>query len=485
MPAGFAHYAGRGQWSYAPHLHVLNQYLMALMARRITKLIVTMPPQHGKSSFTTQYFSTFYLGNNPYHEVIVAAYEATFAATWGGRCRDLMSEYGPPLWGLTVKQDARAADNWRLKMAASATRRDRVRRPSGGMRTAGIGTGITGRPMHLGIIDDPFKDNVQAMSPTYRQRVWDWYESSFMTRAQPDTVVIVQHTRWHEDDLIGRLLEREPEQWTVLNLPAIAEDEGDALGRERGAALWPGKYDEAFLANVQTSIDPYWWAALYQQRPAPPGGGVFHKAWWKFWHPVEMGNLPTVRVPIEGEEAIEAECVPLPVTFDDSCHSWDLTFDSASSRVAGGVWRRRGANFYLVDAVDGEWEFPQQVDAVHRLAHRHPSTAKLIEDKANARALASTVRNVVPGIILVNPQGDKMARARAVSPLMRAGNVYLPHPAVAPWVMGYINEMAAFPTGRFDDHIDQTSQALLYLERRMHARRTGTTGTTSMSNYRG
>lgn len=470
--------ASHGNWKFVRHMRVLNTVLLEVMARRITRLIITMPPQHGKSTFTTRYFSGYYLGNLPDHEVIIAAYEASFASNWGGRIRDDMQEFGPSLWGLTVQHNRSANDDWRLASTVP------TRRVTGGMRTAGIGTGITGRPMHLGIIDDPFKDNVQAMSPTYRQRVWDWYESSFMSRAQPNTCVIVQHTRWHEDDLIGRLLEQQGDDWTVVNLPAIAERDDDVLGRHRGEALWPEKYDEAFLADVEDKIDPYWWAALYQQRPSPAGGGIFLKKWWRFWTPRGV-DLPPVRINIEGEESWEAPTMTIPAEFDDACQSWDLTFDSASSRVAGGAWKRRGANYFLTDAVSGEWDFPAQIDALRRFTENNPITAKLIEDKANARAMASTVRNAISGVILQPVNGDKELRARAVSPLVRAGNVYLPHPAIAPWVTQYINELAAFPTGRYDDHVDQTSQALQYLEQGASREgRSNSSGTRSMSSLR-
>lgn len=454
---------------------VINRALMALEARRIKNLIVTMPPQHGKSTLITNYFATHYLGTFPDHEAIIVSYEHTFASTWGEKVRNNFEEFGAALWGLGVRHNARAADDWRLR----GTMRGAdgvVRQVTGGMRSAGIGSGITGRPMHLGIIDDPFKDNVQAMSAAYRQRVWDWYESAFLSRWQPTTVQVIVHTRWHEDDLIGRLLEKAPDDWYVLNLPALCEDvEHDALGRALGDPLWPQKYDRTFMQKKQESLDAYWWNSLYQQRPSPAGGTVFQKGWWSFWKPENIELPNSVHIPVEGTEGFTRPCITLPREFDDSCQSWDLTFDSSSSRVHGSVWKRRGGMFFVMDEEIGTFDFPAQIDAIARVSARNPTVkAKVIEDKANARALVATSKLAIPGLLLEDVEGqDKTIRAMGVSPLVKAGNVFLPHPAIAPWVWDFIAEHTTFPTGRFDDRVDTTSQALKYLYRRMMQKRVG------------
>lgn len=456
LPMGFASYASRGRWRSA-HVHrLINQRLMDVAAGRINRLIVSMPPQHGKSTLISGYFPTHYLGTFPNDEVIVAGYEASFASTWGERARDNMAEFGPDLWGLNVKSNARAAHDWRIVQLNNM-------RNAGGMRTAGIGSGITGRPMDLGIIDDPFKDAQQAMSSVYRQRVWDWYESSFASRFKPTTRVVLVMTRWHEDDIVGRLLELEADRWTVLRLPALAEDSDDPLGRAEGEALWPERFPREFLENVRDSRDAYWWASLYQQRPAPAGGGVFKKAWWKFWHPVRS-DMPPVTIRIEGGGTETVASVEMPTRLDRIVQSWDLTFDSASSRVVGLPLGQRGADVFLLGQERGEWDFQEQIDAIRRMSKEYPqSSAKLVEKKANAAAALRTLRNEVPGLLPREPDGDKITRARAVSIYVRSGNVYLPHPAIAPWVWDFIDELTHFPTGRFDDRVDALSQGLHYL----------------------
>lgn len=467
IPAAFARYASQDRWQLSRHMRKVNWLLMEMMGRRIRKAIISMPPQHGKSTFISNYFTTCYLGNYPDHEAVVASYEATFASLWGARVRDNMIEHGPTLWNLGVKPNQSAADDWRLSGTVDG------RKVTGGMRTTGIGGGLIGRPMHLGIIDDPIKDAKQAMSATYRQSIWDWYQSVFSSRFQPETIVVLPMTRWHEDDIVGRLLENERDEWYVLRLPALCENaEDDALDRAVGEPLWPEKYDRNYLLGVQNRLDAYWWASMYQQRPAPVGGGIFKKEWWRFWkysHMEDVGDF--VHITVEGEEGTLAPVITLPSQFDDATQSWDLTFDSTSSRVAGGAWKRRGGNFFLIDETVGEWDFSQQIEALRRFTAAHNIARKLIEDKANARALFSMARYQIAGITLEPVVGDKETRARAISPLIKSGNVYLPHPSIAPWVWDYIDEMSNFPTGRYDDRVDQTAQALKRLHEEMQQRR--------------
>lgn len=466
LPAGFAEYASRGRWKPARHLLRLNQELIGLAARRTKRLMVFMPPRHGKSTFISQYFPCWYLGTYPNDDVILASYEANFAALWGGRVRDLMMEVGPELWGLTVRSNARASDDWRLQGLGS----DGLP-VTGGMRTAGIGSGLTGRGGHLIIIDDPVKDDQQAASITYRNRAWEWYQSTLYSRleAEPDGVIVLLMTRWHEDDLAGRILANTDEDWKVLSLPAIAEGEDDALGRSEGEALWPERWTEDRLRHIQANLTPYWWSSLYQQRPAPAEGGIFKRTWWKFWKPAGV-ELPPVTITVPNEPDHQAEVIELPYRISRRVQSWDLSFGSqggTSSYVVGQLWGTHGADFFLLDQTRGRWDFTQQIQAIRDFSNRHPNAAaKYVENKANAQAALTTLRDEIPGLIPVEPEGDKVFRAEGVSPYVQAGNVYLPHPALYPWVRDFIEECAAFPNAAHDDQVDSMSQALIQLRGR-------------------
>jgi hypothetical protein len=239
-----------------------------------------MPPRHGKSELVSKYFPAWFLGCNPSKRIILASYAAEFAASWGRKARDVLTEIGPRYFdGLTIRSDSSAAHWWDLDEF------------SGGMQTSGVGGGVTGKGADLFIIDDPVKDAVQANSEVYRQRNWDWYQSVAYTRLEPDGAVVIMQTRWHEEDLAGHVLQHAKqtgESWDVLNLPALAE-EPDPLGRQPGEPLWPERFSRADLLRIKATLGSYWWSAMYQGSPMPNEGGTFKRSWLRYWR--EEGDL--------------------------------------------------------------------------------------------------------------------------------------------------------------------------------------------------
>jgi predicted phage terminase large subunit-like protein len=462
-PAGLARISSFGRWLPARHLMLLQEKLMDVAARRTKRLMVFMPPRHGKSTMTSLYFPTWYLGTFPKQKVILASYEAGYAATWGQACRDLMEEFGPALWGVRVRPDRRSSADWSLV----STRGDNtVRFASGGMRTAGIGSGVTGRGAHLILIDDPVKDDLQANSATYRQRAWDWFQATLSTRqeSEPNTVFVLIMTRWHEDDLAGRLIEhgiKEGRPWEVLSLPAVAEDDDDPLGRVTGEALWPEYWPRSRLNEMKSGMSAYWWASLYQQRPAPAEGGIFKRRWWRFWQPAGV-HMPPPVVVLPDEPDHIATVRDLPAKFDEVVSSWDLTFSGGEgSWIVGQKWGRRGADTYLLDQIRRQMDYPTAKRTFKEWHRRHADVGrKYIEYAANAAALIADLHGEVPGLVKVPVQGDKQHRARSVSAYVESGNVYLPHPAMFPWVDELVEELSAFPNARNDDQVDTMSQAL-------------------------
>lgn len=404
---------------------------MDVAAGRIKRLMVFMPPQHGKSQLVSQYFSAWYLGLFPDNRIILGSYEADFAATWGRKARNLLEEFGPSLFGVQVSDDSSAADRWDIKGH------------EGGMVTAGARGPITGRGAEVGIIDDPVKNDQEAMSKTCRDAAWDWYRATFATRIHEGGAIVLIMTRWHYDDLAGRLIQAQAEggdQWEIVCLPALAE-EGDSLGRAPGEALCPALFTRETLERTKARVGSYWWNALYQQRPSPDEGGMLKRSWWKFYRQA-------------------------PDAFDEIIQSWDMAFKetNTSDYVVGQVWGRKGADKYLLDQVRDRMDFPATIQAVRSLSAKWPQArTKLVEDKANGPAVIATLKREIPGLIAVNPEGGKEARVAAVSPDIEAGNVYLPDPSIAPWVHDFIEECAAFPKGAHDDQVDAISQALIRL----------------------
>lgn len=247
-----------GRYSLAPHIHWMNRKLIDLAAGRTKRLMIFMPPRHGKSELCSKHFPAWYLGTFPDRRVMLTAYEAGFAAGWGRKARDILESYGPQLFGCKVSSRTSAADNWEIA------------KHGGGMVTSGIGGPLTGRGCNLLIIDDPVKNAEESLSPTIRQKHWDWFQSTAHSRIEPNGSALVMMTRWHPEDLAGRILQEMPGEWDVLSLPAIAKD-ADPMGRAPGEALWPQRWPIEKLQQIKNSIDAYWWNALYDQVPSRHG----------------------------------------------------------------------------------------------------------------------------------------------------------------------------------------------------------------------
>lgn len=400
-------------------------------------MMVFLPPRHSKSMTISESFPAYFIGKSPERRVIQVSYGDNLARKFGRANRSKLDEFGGSVFDIYISQENASAANWGIEGHR------------GGMISAGIGGPITGEGADLLVVDDPIKNRREADSPTYREMVWDEWQNTLLTRLQPDGAIILIMTRWHEDDLAGRLLNPDygpVEDWDVISLPAIAE-ENDILGRKEGAPLWPEYgYDEEWAAEKKIAIGSYAWNSLYQQRPSPPEGSIVQRQWWKYYS-----------TPINLEE------------MDEIIQSWDLSFKDlqTSDYVVGQVWGRKGADKYLIDQIRGKIDFTQTIKALRSLTEKYPTArAKLIEDKANGPAIISITRQEIPGIIAINPRGSKESRAYAASPDIEAGNVYLPSPAIAPWITDYIEEWASFPNGLHDDQVDATTQALDRLSRR-------------------
>lgn len=421
-----------GSWIPGRHHTLICEHLDAVTRGELTRLMICMPPRHGKSMSVTETYPSYFLGRYPDKRVMEVSYNDTFAQKFGRKNREKIEEYGQRLWGIGISQVNRSASNWDLD------------RRNGGMISVGFGGAATGEGADLLIIDDPVKNRQEADSPTMRERIWDEYTSTFLTRLHPGASIIVIMTRWHEDDLCGRLLNPyygEVEDWTILRLPALAEDEDDLLGRQEGEALWPEQgFDEDWIARQKINIGSYAFAGLYQQRPAPSDGGILKRSWFQFYD-----ILPQAGTQVQ---------------------SWDCTFKEGNTNdfVAGHVWQRTGANYYLVDRIHARMGITDTMRSIRTLSAKHPrARAKLVEDKANGPAVIELLKKEISGLIPVNPQGGKVVRAQAIAPFAEAGNIFLPSPARAPWVHDFIEECVTFPNAAHDDDVDAMTQAINYM----------------------
>lgn len=426
--ADYASLTSRGAWRPVGFHHVLCDRLERVEAGTIDRLIVNMPPRHGKSMLISETFPSWYLGRNPDKRVICTAYDQALAERFGRFNRLKLDEYGPQLWGVSVSKSKASQTDWEIE------------RRAGGMRAVAIGAGITGHGADLLIIDDPHKSAAEADSETYRERIWQEWQQTLSTRLHAGGRVVVVATRWHEDDLCARLLASEPGRWTVLSLPCEAEPD-DPLGRPVGAALWPeGGYDEAWIASQKATVGSRAWAALYQQRPAAAEGNLIKREW------VQRYKEP-------------------PEKFLRVVQSWDLTFSAGADNdyVVGQVWGMTATGFYLLDQHRRQMSFSDTLAAIRSMTGKWPlATAKLIEEKANGAAVLDVLRREVVGLIPIKPKTGKTERLQAVQPLYEAGNVYIPLGPI--WADEFIDELVTFPAGAHDDQVDASTQALTWLQ---------------------
>lgn len=422
----------KGNWLPGKHLQyicndvelLLNDKLYTDVGNNVQILIISMPPQHGKSQCISETLPSWYLGHNPAKKVIIASYNTEFASRFGRKNIQKISEYASDIFGIKLSREA--SDNFELTQGGSCICR-------------GVMSGITGNPADLIIIDDPIKNREEADSETYREKMWDEYLNSLKTRLSAKGKIILIQTRWHEDDLAGRIIKNEPDKVKVINFPCEAE-ENDILGRNIGDSLFP-----------EIGKDNYWlddfkrvytgkngsraWFALFQGRPTAAKGNLINTDWWKYYD-----SLPDMMRTIMSVDA----------SFKDGEHN-DYTCIQ--------VWGKRENNIYLIECVNEKLDFPNTVKKILEVKDRHKQCATiLIEDKANGSAIIQTLKRQIAGIIAVNPYGGKVSRLNSVSAYIESGNVYLP--STASWLSDFLDQCSSFPNGKHDDMVDAMSQAL-------------------------
>jgi predicted phage terminase large subunit-like protein len=413
------------------HLRVLLGLLEEVERGDLKRLMVCMPPRHGKSLITTTLFPAWYLGRHPDRQLISASYAQELADDFGRKVRNFVAD---PRHRAIFPE---------CRLSEDSTAAHRFATTSGGVYFAvGRGGPITGRGADLLLIDDPLKDREEASSATMRRQLQQWYAEVAYTRLQPGGAVVIISTRWHEDDLSGWLLrERAAENWKLLSLPALAEP-GDVLGRGEGGALWPDRFPARYLEQTKIQLGSGAFAALYQQRPVALEGAIFKREWWRFYR-----QAPAFRRIIL---------------------SLDCAFKTGSENdfSAASVWGEAANGYYLLDVWRGRVEFPDLKRTVVSLAERWNPHVVLIEDKASGQSLVQELRRETTlAVKPIKAERDKVTRAHAVTAIVEGAKVYLPD--TAPWLGDYLDELCSFPSAPHDDLTDCTVQALAYLSQRV------------------
>lgn len=421
----------RGRWKLANHLAKLDEAITDTIAGKdgCRRLIINMPPRHGKSELTSGHLPAWYAGIYPQRSVMMTSYAASIANIFGRRNMALMDNWGPSLFGIRVNPRVSAAGEWELFGHR------------GGMVSRGIGGDQTGRGFHLGIIDDPLKNAEQAGSKTVRDAVWEWYTSTFYTRLEPDGVVIVIQTRWHIDDLTGRLMNEMKtggDQWRVVKMPAIGTD---------GAALWPERWSVEKLQQIKRAIGSYYWSALYDQEPIPEGGRLFKREWFD-----------TVdAVPAQARRAVRF---------------WDTASAEAGSDgdwSAGACVAEHKGVFYITDVQHGQWSPAARESVIEETAksdaarwptdhqlwveEEHGNSGKVVGHIMRQKLARFACRTEVPTT-------NKVARSRPFQAQAEIKNVKLVR---GNWNQRFLDELTAFPDGLHDDQVDAVSGAMIKL----------------------
>lgn len=406
-------------WSW-PHLRHIRQALDRVSRGGCRRLMVFCPPRHGKSEMTTIRYPIYRLQADPTLPVLITGYNERFARRFGRRTRNLARECG-----IALASDQSAADEWHT-------------RAGGWLLARGVGSPPTGVGFRLMVIDDPVKSREEAESAAYRDRVWDWYTDDLYTRLEPGGAIILILTRWHEDDLAGRLLQAARnggEQWEVVRMPALAQA-GDPLGRPLGAALCPARYDVPDLLRVQRVMGVRSFSALYQQEPQPADGTVFRREWFRI-----------------------VERAPAGIRWK---RYWDLAASTSkradyTASAAVGMDEATGI-IYVRDMVRGRWEWPEQQRIILQTMAAERGTEHGIEEALHGLAAVQALARepAAAGVAFrgIRVEKDKLARALPWATRAEAGKIAL---VSGSWVGAFLDEVCGFPLAAHDDQVDTIS----------------------------
>lgn len=432
----------KSEYSAAKHHRVMAAALEEVERGKIKRLIINLGPRHGKSQLTSRLFPTWYLGRNPRNSLIFATYNEKLSWDFGRECRALIQD---PIYS-QVFPDASL-----LSGAASV---DRLELEAGGKAFfVGVGGSLTGRGANGIIIDDPIKSRTDADSPTKRETLWNWYNQVLKTRLMTSSgFICVVLTRWHEDDLIGRLTDpqnpsysaAEAKKWKIIDLPALAR-ENDVLGRKEGEALWPERFPREYLYELREA-DPRGFQALYQGSPTAEAGNFFRgEALRGYSRPTDRPPNDLLRFYVASDHAVSTKqdrdktCI-VPIGIDEHDNIWVL--DDV-------FWARAETDTVVEKMIDLMAKYKPQMWWAER-GHISKAIGPFLRKRMMERQTFCTLDEIVP-------VQDKQSRAQSIAARISMGKVYLP--TYAPWYAEARDQLLKFPFGTHDDFCD----ALAYI----------------------
>lgn len=432
------------KWNSVPkHLAFINKKLLEIIKQGNGKLLLNMPPRHGKSLLCSKYLPFYFLANNPTKHIILSSYESSFAELWGRRVRDAFKIYGSAM-NINLKKDAAAVGHFQLEQGGSMT-------------AVGAGGSITGRGADLFIIDDPIKNDEQANSQTQRDNLWEWFCTTAFTRLEPNATIIIVMTRWHEDDICGRLIkrqdelnkdrattERSNERWEVLSFPALATH-NDLLGRPPNTALWASRFGTERLQQIRQQIGEYWFNALYQQTPSIAEGHIFKQKNFRYFY---EDGLNYVLLKKSQKTIIVKNSCPIFATIDLAV-STSETADYTAVVIAAIT---PDADILVLDVIRQKFDATKHLPLLRDIYKKWNPKTIGIESVQYQLSLIQMARSELIPVKPLLPDKDKVSRALPIAATMEAEKVFFKQNAI--WLYDFEQELLNFPKGKNDDQAD-------------------------------
>lgn len=416
------------QYQLAKHHLLIARHLEAVERGDIKRLMITMPPRHGKSMLASEFFPAWYLGRNPNHYIVTATYGQDLADDFGRKVKRQIEDasFQAVFPGVSLSGDSRASSRFAVEGAAGGYEHSTSQR--GAFYAVGVGGPLTGRGAHLLLIDDPVKNREEAESEVIRKKTKDWYTSTAYTRLMPGGRIVVIQTRWHEDDLAGWLqAEHAHEDWVVLDLPAINDD---------GEALWPEQYDIEALERIKRALPPRDWSALYQQRPSPETGDYFKREWVHLAD--SLPDRASLTIVGGSDYAVTSD------GGDYTVHAV-LGLDPEGKPWLLDLWRKQASSDVWVDAFCDLVKKWKPIGWAEETGQIKSGVGPFLLRKQLDTG-AYVAREQFP------TRGDKAIRSQSFRGLIATRGLYVHKDAE--WLSDLISEMMSFPVGVHDDQVD-------------------------------
>lgn len=396
---------------------MIGKKLVHAMNTPGSRIILEAPRRHGKSELSTKRFPAFFIGNRPHDQIICCSYGADLASGFGRDVRRIVQskEYQRIFPGVGISADSAAAGRWHTT--------------KGGIYVAaGVGGPVAGRGADLLLVDDPFKNRLEAESEVVRNSVWDWWRSAAYPTLMPGGSIVVTSSRWHEDDLIGRMIELQPERWERITLPALRD----------GMALDPVRYPKEVLEEIRATIGEREWNAQYQQQPTPDEGAFFQRVWLRWYR---------------SREELLKQPIAVYVATD-----FALTDDGGDYTVHLVVGVNPGGHWFILDLWRGQVDALEAVDQGLALVRQWNPVCWFGEKTAINKAIGPFLRKRMQEtstfcrIEEIAPVSDKATRARPIQGRAQMGLLHLPE--AGGFTSGLVSELLSFPLGKNDDQVD-------------------------------